>query len=180
MYIRVHVCKVTAAVLTKKKKKKATKFFIRPKWISQELYQIWKSFDFPGRIRIWGLHSPGSGLEWKQLCWANNSGSTRAGDSTWLKGLFCRVKFSTAMTRAAWSVPKNPAAPAALRWLPAHTAIHTMPGNSLGSTESHQWQSEPFQRTVHGVGEAAPEEMLCLTLLSGEPPQGLCQLQCTF
>lgn len=104
-----------------------------------------EKFWFSRKIRIWGLHSPRSGLEWEQLWWENYSVRLH-------KGLFCRIRFSTAMTKAAQSVPWSvPSAPTALRWLSAHAATHTMPGNCSGSTEScgtelHQWQPEPFQR----------------------------------
>lgn len=135
-----------------------------------------EKFRFSRKIRIWKLHSPRSWMKWK-LWWANYSFRLP-------KGLFCRVRFSPAMTKAAWSVPKDPSAPTALRWLPVLTAIHTMPGNSLGSTVGLDLTSDNLSHSrgqpelFQGVGEATPGERL--TLLPVEPPQSLCQFQPIF
>lgn len=128
MCICIYMCvrQFTAAVLTKTKSHKIlheTKIDF-----SRNLSNLEK-FWFSKKMRFWGFHSPRSDLELKQLTWANYS-------VRFHKGLFCRVKFCTAMTKAVRSVPKDPSAPTALGLLPAHTAIHTMPGNSLGITES--------------------------------------------
>lgn len=123
VYIYVSVCQFTAAALTRKHHKVLHEMKMDFSRILSNLEKFW----FSRKIKIWELHSPKILIGMKTTVMGKLL--------TQAPQVFVfRVKFSTAMTKAAWSVPKDPSAPTALRWLPAHTAIYTTPGDSLGST----------------------------------------------
>ena len=94
-------------------------------------------------MRIWGLCTPRSGVEWKWLCWASYTLRLH-------RGLFCRVKLPTAMRRSMkaagdgkggrrdlrWSRPTVPQPPA---WGSiAVSMLLPLPGHGA-STVTHRW-----------------------------------------
>lgn len=132
-----------------------------------------EKFRFSRKIRIWELHSPRS-------VWSGNNGNgqiTQAGSTR-----ICSAGLNSPLPwrRQHGLVPK-------ILQHPQHSGGFqpTLPSTPcLGTAWEALWDRiSPvtiWAIPKNGVGEATPDERLCLTLLSVELPQSLCQFQHIF